>query len=247
MKKTILALIAGASLLTPALAQIPTIDISSLQQLYQQYQTMQQQLDTSKNILGQATQMYDQEVKTYQTALGNIDLLKNKAQAWLNSFTRLSSTDFFAGRAAPIQSFTNNVNYWANQMAYGPRDVTSMEQRWETALTRVSNGTATDWEQRMALGGYNSRIIDNANASRSYGSNVLAQSQSVLDDTQDGTLIEQAGAQNALLYEQTALLDKMKNDVNDANVAEAAQREQQLKKQRDQAAIRKAMSNIPVD
>ena len=64
MKKTILALIAGASLLTPALAQIPTIDISSLQQLYQQYQTMQQQLDTSKNILGQATQMYDQEVKT---------------------------------------------------------------------------------------------------------------------------------------------------------------------------------------
>jgi hypothetical protein len=99
----------------------------------------------------------------------------------------------------------------------------------------------------MALGGYNSRIIDNANASRSYGSNVLAQSRSVLDDTQDGTLIEQAGAQNALLYEQTALLDKMKNDVNDANVAEAAQREQQLKKQRDQAAIRKAMSNIPVD
>ena len=106
MKKTILALIAGASLLTPAWAQIPTIDISSLQQLYQQYQTMQQQLDTSKNILGQATQMYDQEVKTYETALGNIDLLKNKAQAWLNSFTRLSSTDFFAGRAAPIRALT---------------------------------------------------------------------------------------------------------------------------------------------
>ena len=247
MKKTfatIIALvIAGAALH----AQIPTIDASSLQQLYAQYQTMQQQLDTSKNILGQATQMYDQEVKTYETSLGNIDMLKNKAQAWLNSFTRLSSTDFFAGRAAPIQSFDNNVNYWANQMAYGQRDVTSMEQRWETALTRVSNGTATDWEQRMALGGYNSRIIDNANASRGYGSNVLAQSQSVLDDTQDGTLIEQAGAQNALLYEQTALLDKMKNDVNDANVAEAALREQQLKKQRDQEAIRKALSNIPVD
>ncbi len=132
-------------------------------------------------------------------------------------------------------------------MAYGQRDVTSMEQRWETALTRVSNGTATDWEQRMALGGYNSRIIDNASASRSYGSNVLAQSQSVLDDTQDGTLIEQAGAQNALLYQQTALLDKMKNDVNDASVAEAAQREQQLKKQREQQIIRKAMSNIPTD
>jgi hypothetical protein len=39
----------------------------------------------------------------------------------------------------------------------------------------------------------------------------------------------------------------MKNDVNDANVAEAALREQQLKKQRDQEAIRKALSNIPVD
>jgi hypothetical protein len=247
MKRTILTLIVGAGLLSPALAQIPTIDISSLQQLYSQYQTMQQQLDTSKNILAQATQIYNQEVKTYETALGNIDLLRNKAQAWLNSFTRLGSTDFFAGRAAPIQSFDNNVNYWANQMAYGQRDVTSMEQRWETALTRVSNGTATDWEQRMAMGGYNSKIIDNANASRNYGSNVLAQSQSVLDDTQDGTLIEQAGAQNALLYQQTALLDKMKNDVNDANVAEAAQREQQMKKQRDQEAIRKAMSNIPVD
>jgi len=247
MKKSIFTLIIGASLVTQVLAQIPTIDVSSLQQLYQQYQTMQQQLDTSKGILGQATQIYNQEVKTYETALGNIDTLKAKAQAWLNSFTRLASTDFFAGRAAPIQSFDSNINYWANQMAYGQRDLTSMEQRWETALTRVSNGTATDWEQRMALGGYNSRIIDNANASRSYGSNVLAQSQSVLDDTEDGTLIEQAGAQNALLYQQTALLDKMKNDVNDANVAEAAQREQQLKKQRDQQAIRKAMSNIPVD
>jgi hypothetical protein len=247
MKKTILTLIAGVSLLGSALAQIPTIDVSSLEQLYQQYQTMQQQLDTSKGILGQATQIYNQEVKTYQTALGNIDMLKAKAQSWLDSFTRLASTDFFSGRAAPIQSFTNNISYWANQMAYGQRDVTSMEQRWETALTRVSNGTATDWEQRMALGGYNSRIIDNANASRSYGSNVLAQSQSVLDDTQDGTLIEQAGAQNALLYQQTALLDKVKNDVNDANVAEAAQREQQLKKQRNQEIIRKAMSNIPMD
>ena len=247
MKKTIFTLIIGASLMTPLLAQIPTIDISSLEQLYQQYQTMQQQLDTSKGILSQATQIYNQEVKTYETALGSIDTLKAKAQAWLNSFTRLGSTDFFAGRAAPIESFDSNINYWANQMAYGQRDLTSMEQRWETALTRVSNGTATDWEQRMALGGYNSRIIDNANASRSYGSNVLTQSQSVLDDTEDGTLIEQAGAQNALLYQQTALLDKMKNDVNDANVAEAAQREQQLKKQRDQQAIRKAMSNIPVD
>jgi len=247
MKKIIFTLIAGASLLSSAVAQIPTIDVSSLEQLYQQYQTMQQQLDTSKGILGQATQIYNQEVKTYQTALGNIDMLKAKAQLWLDSFTRLASTDFFSGRAAPIQNFTNNVAYWANQMAYGQRDVTSMEQRWETALTRVSNGTATDWEQRMALGGYNSRIIDNASASRSYGSNVLAQSQSVLDDTQDGTLIEQAGAQNALLYQQTALLDKMKNDVNDASVAEAAQREQQLKKQRNQEIIRKAMSNIPMD
>ena len=247
MKKIILTFITGISLLTPALAQIPTIDISSLEQLYQQYQTMQQQLDTSKGILGQATQIYNQEVKTYETSLGNIDMVKGKLQSWINSFSQLNSTDFFAGRAAPIQSFDRNVSYWANQLAYGQHDLTSMEQRWETALTRVSNGKATDWEQRLALGGYNSRIIDNANASRSYGSNVLTQAQSVLDDTEDGTLIEQAGAQNALLYQQTALLDKMKNDVNDANVAEAAQREQQLKKQRDQEAIRRAMSNISPD
>ncbi len=101
--------------------------------------------------------------------------------------------------------------------------------------------------ERMALGGYNSKLIENANASRDYGSNVLAESQSVISDTQQGTLIEQAGAQNALLYQQTALLDKMKNDVNDATVAEAAHREQQLQAERNAAVIRRAMSNIPVD
>ena len=247
MKKIILTFITVIGLLTPAMAQIPTIDVSSLQQLYAQYRTMEQQLDTSKNILGKATQIYDQEVKTYQTALGNIDMVKNKVQSWINSFSRLSSTDFFSGRASPIQNFDRNVTYWANQMAYGQRDVATMERRWETALTRVNTGTATDWERRVALGGYNSKLIENANASRDYGSNVLAESQSVISDTQQGTLIEQAGAQNALLYQQTALLDKMKNDVNDATVAEAAHREQQLQAERNAAVIRRAMSNIPVD
>lgn len=247
MKKIILTFITGIGLLTPAVAQIPTIDVSSLQQLYAQYRTMEQQLDTSKNILGKATQIYDQEVKTYQTALGNIDMVKSKVQSWITSFSRLGSTDFFSGRASPIQNFDRNVTYWANQMAYGQRDVTSMERRWETALTRVSAGTATDWERRVALGGYNSKLIENANASRDYGSNVLAQSQNVISDTQQGTLIEQAGAQNALLYQQTALLDKMKNDVNDAAVAEAAHREQQLQADRNAAVIRRAMSNIPAD
>lgn len=247
MKKTILTLITGIGLLAPAMAQIPTIDVSSLQQLYAQYRTMEQQLDTSKNILGKATQIYDQEVQTYQTALGNVDMVKSKVQSWINSFSRLSSTDFFSGRASPIQNFDRNVTYWANQMAYGQRDVAAMERRWETALTRVNTGTATDWERKVALGGYNSKLIENASASRDYGSNVLAQSQSVISDTQQGTLIEQAGAQNALLYQQTALLDKMKNDVNDATVAEAAHREQQLQAERNAAVIRRAMSNIPVD
>ena len=68
-----------------------------------------------------------------------------------------------------------------------------------------------------------------------------------MGDTQQGTLIEQAGAQNALLYQQTALLDKMKNDMNDATVAEAAHREQQLQAERNAAVIRRAMSNIPAD
>ena len=103
MKKIILTFITGIGLLTPVMAQIPTIDVSSLQQLYAQYRTMEQQLDTSKNILGKATQIYDQEVKTYQTALGNIDMVKNKVQSWINSFSRLSSTDFFSGRASPIR------------------------------------------------------------------------------------------------------------------------------------------------
>jgi hypothetical protein len=39
----------------------------------------------------------------------------------------------------------------------------------------------------------------------------------------------------------------MKNDVNDATVAEAAHREQQLQAERNAAVIRRAMSNIPVD
>ena len=245
--KKLAFLLALVGITNPLRAQIPTIDVSSLQQLYAQYQTMQQQLTTSKDILGQATRIYDQEVQTYQTALGNVSMVRNRIQSWINSFKQLSSTDFFSGRQAPIQNFERNLSYWANQLAYGPRDIRNMEQRWETSLQRVSNGTATDWEKRMALGGYNSRLIDNARTSRDYSSNVVAQSQSVVDGSKDGTLIEQAGAQNALLYQQTALLDKMKNDINDATVAEAAHREQQLQAQRDEAVIRRALANIPTE
>jgi hypothetical protein len=247
MKKIFLSFLVGLGTASTVLAQIPTIDVSSLQQLYAQYRTMEQQLDTSKNILGKATEIYDQEVKTYQTALGNIDMVKDKIQSWVSSFRQLDNADFFSGRASPIQAFDRNVTYWANQLASGRGDVATLERRWETALSRVSAGTATDWEQRMALGGYNSKLIENANASRDYGSNVLAQSQQVISDSQQGTLIEQAGAQNALLYQQTALLDKMKNDVNDATVAEAAHREQQLQAEKNAAVIRRAMSNIPAD
>jgi hypothetical protein len=245
MKKAAFSLLALIGVIGHVQAQIPTIDVSSLQQLYAQYQTMQQQLTTSKDILGQATRIYDQEVQTYKTALGNIDMVRSKIQSWVNSFRQISSTDFFSGRQAPIQNFDRNVTYWANQLAYGARDVRNMEQRWETSLQRVSNGTATDWERRVALGGYNSRLIDNARVSREYGSNVVSQAEGVVDGSKDGTLIEQAGAQNALLYQQTALLDKMKNDINDATVAEAAHREQQLQAQRDEAIIRRAISNIP--
>lgn len=247
MKKLAFSLLALIGVIGPAQAQIPTIDVSSLQQLYAQYQTMQQQLTTSKDILGQATKIYDQEVKTSETALGNVGMVRSRIESWINSFRRLSSTDFFAGRASPIQNFDRNVTYWANQLAYGARDVRNIEQRWETSLQRVSNGTATDWERRMALGGYNSRLIDNARVSREYGSNVVSQAEGVVSGSKEGTLIEQAGAQNALLYQQTALLDKMKNDINDATVAEAAHREQQLQAQRDEAVIRRAISNIPTE
>lgn len=247
MKKTILGLLASIGTAACLHAQIPTIDVSSLQQLYAQYQTMQQELSTAKGILNQTTQIYNQDVSIYQNALGNINLVRNRIQGWMGSFQQLSSTDFFGGRAAPIQNFDNSVNYWANQLASGSRDLASLEKNWETSLERVSAGTATDWEQHQAMAGYNSRLIDNARASRNYGSNVVAQSASVVTNAQDGTLIEQAGAQNALLYQQTALLNKMGNDINDATVAEAAQRNQQLREQQNEAVINRAIANIPIE
>lgn len=228
-----------------ARAQIPTIDVSSLQQLYAQYQVMEQQLSTSKDILGEATKIYDQEVQTYQTALGNIDMVKRRLQGWMQIFGRLTSTDFFAGRATPIQNFDRNVTYWYHQMARGARDLTTLESRWEQSVQRVGEGRATDWEKQVALGGYNSKLIENASASREYGSNLLTQAQTVVEDAGEGTLIEQAGAQNALIYQQTSLLERMKNDINDATVAEAAQREATLQAERDEQIIRKALSNIP--
>ena len=124
MKKTLFTLIIGAGLVTPVLAQIPTINVGSLRALYQQYQTMQQQLDTSKGILSQATQIYNQEVKTYETALGNINTLKAKAQAWLNSFTRLGSTNFFAAGRRPFKVSTATSITGPTGLAYGQRDLT---------------------------------------------------------------------------------------------------------------------------
>jgi len=239
---TISLLVASISLR----AQVPTIDVSSLQQLYQQYQTMQQQLSTAKQISSTASQIFNQDVTTYTKSLGNIDKIKDNFTKWIGTFTSWSPPNPFAGLDAPILSFTNNVSYWANQLAFGGNDVRTMEQRWQDTLKRVSAGTATDWEKRVALGGYNAKVIDNASQSLTYSSNILKQASSTLSDAKAGTLIEQAGAQNALLYQQTALLDKMKNDINSAAVAEAATREAKQQAEHDRAVIRKAASNIPL-
>jgi hypothetical protein len=227
-------------------AQVPTIDVSSLQQLYQQYQTMQQQYATAQKISSTASAIYNQDVKTYTTSLGNVDKITGNFSKWIQTFSTWKPTNTFNGTAAPIQSFTNNVKYWANQTAFGGNDVRTMEQRWQDTVLRVSAGTATDWEKRLAIGGYNSKIIESAGKSMSYSSNVLKQSSNVLANVKAGTLIEQAGAQNALIYHQTALLDKMKGDINDSAVAEAAHREAQLQAEHERAIIRKAISNIDV-
>lgn len=255
MKTKLLSLVTVAviGMATSTRAQVPTIDVSSLQQLYAQYQKMQEQLKVSDKILGKTTDIFNQEVKTYQTALGDITKVARRITGWMDSFKNITSIDAFQSQitghfTSPIQGFESNIKTWA-RLGFGqessPIDTKDKATRyWEGNVEKVNNGTATDWQKNVALSGYNSKIIENSQNSRTYGTQVVGASKDVVNGAKDGTLIEQAGAQNALLYQQTALLDRMKNDINDATVAEAAHREHQLQIERERAIIRRAMSNI---
>jgi hypothetical protein len=251
MKRKIAILLALAGAGAALQAQIPTIDVSSLQQLYAQYRTMQQQLSTAQNIVTTSTQILNQEQNIYNNALGNISMIPNSLNSWLSGFLNVRSAweqqgNWFSNYTlTPVQSFTNNVGYWANQIGAGGGGVVDMQVCWQNSISSVNNGTANKSEQNIALAGYNAHLVDNARTSQAYGSNIVNQSQTVLSNlsSTNGTLIQQAAAQNTLIYQQTALLDKMKNDINDATVAEAAQRDHELKKQKDAQDVEDAADN----
>jgi hypothetical protein len=256
MKKTIGIIIvlvtAGASLR----AQIPTIDASSLQQLYAQYQTMQQQLNTAKSIYSTSTSILNQEQSIYQNALGDVSRITGGLSSWMSSFGAMQNQQNTNGNwfnlsstnpLVPIASFNNNVGYWANQMG-GGYGTGNLQACWQTSIANVNNGTATSGESKLAMAGYNSHLVDNARTSRAYGSNIVSQSSNVVSNLAsnggtNGTLIQQAAAQNTLIYQQTALLDQMKNDINDATIAEAADRDRKLKEEQDREDQERAMNN----
>jgi hypothetical protein len=244
MKKimvTLLLVVMGFSLH----AQIPTVDISSLSQLVQQYQTMVDQYKKATEIADKADAIWKQDIAIQNMSLGTITDVGKRISGWMKSLGDVfkGQVDYFASASAPITSFDNSINYWARQV--GADERTSMADQWNLALSHVNSGSATETEKNLALAGYNARIIDNARSSRAFGGEILNASAEVVSSATNGTLIEQAGAQNALLYQQTALLDKMKNDVNDATVAEAAQREHERQKKDAEARALDALNNIP--
>jgi hypothetical protein len=236
MKKLLTLVSVGLLSLCSVKAQIPTIDVSSLQQLVQQYQTMQQQLSTAKNILTTSSSILSTENTILSSALGQVTSgFTSSINGWLNSFTSLQSiwnnnANWFENQAlAPIQNFDNNMNYWASQAGQSFSSPAQAQAFWTGTMNSVNAGTATINEQYAALAGYNARLVNNAQTSQQYGSNILASQAQVISNTASGTLIEQAAANNTLLYQQTAMMDKMKNDINDATVAEAADRDAKLK------------------
>ena len=245
MKRKIAILIALASAGAALQAQIPTIDVSSLQQLYAQYQTMQQQLSTAKNIVSTSTSILNQEQSIYNNALGNVSRIHPPASTrWLSSFLAPEAPGKHQGNwfsnytLTPVQSFNNNVGYWANQIG-GGRSVVDMQTCWQTSISNVNNGTAnktsrtSPWQATMPTW-WTTPAPPRPTAATSCNQSQTGphQSGSSTNGGTNGTLIQQAAAQNTLIYQQTALLDKMKNDINDATVAEAAQRDQKLKKKR---------------
>ena len=259
MKRILAILITLASTAAALQAQIPTIDVSSLQQLYAQYQTMQQQLGTAKNILSTSTSILNQEQSIYNNALGNFGLSSANINSWLSSFLPSqnawqSQGNWFSNYTlTPVQSFNNNVGYWANQIG-GAGGVVDMQTCWQGSLANVNAGTANKNEQNIALAGYNAHLVDNARTSAAYSSNIVQQSQQVLTNLAsstnggtNGTIIQQAAAQNTLIYQQTALLDKMKGDINDASVAEAAARDHELKAKKDAQDAQDAQDNSGPD
>jgi len=256
MKKTIGIIIVLVSAGATLRAQIPTIDASSLQQLYSQYKTMQQQLSTAQNIYSTSQSILSQEQNIYQNALGDVSKITGGLTSWLTSFGNMKSAwdtngDWFqlgsTNPLVPVASFNNNVSYWANQMG-GGYGTTNLQSCWQTSISNVNAGTANSTESKLAMAGYNSHLVDNARTSQAYGSNIVSQSSNIVanlatNSGTNGTLIQQAAAQNTLLYQQTALLDKMKNDINDATVAEAADRDRKLKEEQDREDQQRAIDN----
>jgi hypothetical protein len=256
MKKKISIILVLVAAVATLHAQIPTIDAASLQQLYSQYQTMQQQLGTARNILSTSTSILNQEQSIYQNALGNVSQIPSGVTSWLNSFGQMQRSantngDWFqlssTNPLVPVASFNNNVGYWANQIG-GGYGTSNLQTCWQTSISNVNAGTANSTESKLAMAGYNSHLVDNARTSQAYGSNIVSQSSNIVANLAtnggaNGTLIQQAAAQNTLIYQQTALLDKMKNDINDATVAEAADRDQKLKDEQDKQDQQRAMDN----
>ena len=249
--KKILTTLALLALVISVRAQVPTIDVSSLQELYSQYSTMQQQLSTATDIKGISTQIQglsgqilSQEQSIYNNSLGDVSKLGGQFSSYISGFSTLGnlSSDAITMSALPTSGFDNNMSFWTGNTGMS---ASQAESQWQTSLSKVNNNTGTALDRNIALAGYDSHVVDNARTSRVYGSNVLAQAASTVSGVKDGTLIEQAGAQNALLYQQTALLNKMKDDINDETVAEAMHRQAALKADADKASVNTAILNIP--
>ena len=170
MKKKISIILVLVAAVATLHAQIPTIDAASLQQLYSQYQTMQQQLGTARNILNTSTSILNQEQSIYQNALGNVSQIPSGVTSWLNSFGQMQRSantngDWFqlssTNPLVPVASFNNNVGYWANQIG-GGYGTANLQTCWQTSISNVNAGTANSTESKLAMAGYNSHLVDNA-------------------------------------------------------------------------------------
>ena len=212
---------------------------------------MQQQLTTATDIKGISTQIQglsgqilNQEQSIFTSSLGDVSKLGSQFSSYISGFSSLGnlSADSITVSALPTSGFGNNISFWTGSTGMSAAQA---ETQWQTSLSAVNNNTGTARDQQIALAGYDSHVVDNARTSRTYGSNVLAQAASTVSGVQNGTLIEQAGAQNALLYQQTALMNKMKDDINDETVAEAMHRQAELKANADKEAVNTARVNIP--
>lgn len=244
----------GLLLAGQGIAQIPTIDVSSLQQLVQQYHTMQQQLSTSRDIVTRSTQILgvsedilNMEQTIFRESLGNVNVIKNRMESWIRTFqNRLEnlwgSDQFQLPNIATLPDLNRNLNYWIQQVG-GVSAVTNLNSSWQTAVSNWNKDVATSWERQATVAGYNARLVDTAKESREQGKTILRNQTEILENVQEGTIIEQTAAQNALLHQQTQMLDKMKNDISDATLAEAAERDLRLRREAEKRRLRQALNH----